>query len=84
MLDDEINIIIDSDTSVNKLLTMFFGRIGQGNNINEVKNKYYFLLNNDNNNKLDFNDPKKIISMLNINLNAGGTPYFNISVRKSI
>ena len=83
-LNDKINIIIDCDTSINKLLTMFFERIGQGNNINEVKNKCYFLLNNDNNTKLDFNDPKKIISMLNINLNAGVTPYFNISVRKSI
>ena len=71
---NKINIAIDSDTSINKLLTTFFERIGQGNNINKIKNNFIFLING---NKIDFNEQKSIINKFNY-----FGPPFNIFVNQ--
>ena len=72
-----INLVIDSETSINELLSLFFTRIGKTNNVNELKNKFSFLING---HKLDFNDQKKVVNMLNIDLINSSTPHFTINV----
>ena len=76
---NKINIISDSDTSINKLLTIFFERIGQGNNINKIKNNFIFFLNG---NKIDFNEQKSILNKLNLIMTNDYTPCFDIFVNQ--
>ena len=74
---NKINIAIDSDTSINKLLTTFFERIGQGNNINKIKNNFTFYINGY---EIDFNEKKSILNILYLTNNS--TSHFNISVNQ--
>ena len=74
-----INIAIDPDKSINDLLIEFYKRIGKGNNINEIKDKFiFFYLGN----KLDFNDKKTIKNLLNIKGELSETKLFNIYVKQ--